>query len=81
MRVRKSPSPTLQVLTRLKRFWRSCPVRALFAQYGHHSSESVEQGFVEVLAKFERLDGLVNNAGITRDQLLMRMRDEDLISC
>ena len=24
-----------------------------------------------------RLDGLINNAGITRDQLLMRMSDED----
>jgi len=41
------------------------------------SSESVEKGFAEILQKFDGLDGLVNNAGITRDQLLMRMKDED----
>ncbi|MBX3022334.1 MAG: 3-oxoacyl-[acyl-carrier-protein] reductase [Bdellovibrionales bacterium] len=41
------------------------------------SSESVEKGFDEVFKKFDGLDALVNNAGITRDQLLMRMKDED----
>lgn len=40
-------------------------------------AHSVEKGFGEILNKFERIDGLVNNAGITRDQLLMRMKDED----
>ncbi len=30
-----------------------------------------------VLEKFQRLDILVNNAGITRDQLLLRMSEED----
>lgn len=40
-------------------------------------SGSVEQAFEEIFGKFERLDGLVNNAGITRDQLLLRMKDED----
>jgi 3-oxoacyl-[acyl-carrier protein] reductase len=38
---------------------------------------SVAQGFATVFATFEHIDGLVNNAGITRDQLLMRMKDED----
>jgi len=32
----------------------------------------------EVLARWGRLDILVNNAGITRDNLLMRMSDEDI---
>lgn len=41
------------------------------------SSESVGQAFDQILKSFERIDGLVNNAGITRDQLLMRMKDED----
>ena len=40
-------------------------------------SASVEKGFAEILAAFEGIDGLVNNAGITKDQLLMRMKDED----
>ena len=31
----------------------------------------------EVLAKFGRIDIMVNNAGITRDGLLMRMTDQD----
>ncbi|HZM01053.1 MAG TPA: 3-oxoacyl-ACP reductase FabG, partial [Planctomycetota bacterium] len=34
----------------------------------------------EVLQKWGRLDLLVNNAGITRDNLLMRMSDEELES-
>ncbi len=38
---------------------------------------SVQTGFDEVLKTFDRLDGLVNNAGITRDQLILRMKDED----
>lgn len=40
-------------------------------------ASSVEKCFSDVLTKFEGIDGLVNNAGITRDQLLMRMKDED----
>src|SRR6516162_10186139 len=40
----------------------------------------VEKCFDEIFTKFETLDGLVNNAGITRDQLLMRMKDEDFDS-
>lgn len=40
-------------------------------------SSSVEKGFEQVLEKFGKLDGLVNNAGITRDQLLLRMKEED----
>jgi 3-oxoacyl-[acyl-carrier protein] reductase len=40
-------------------------------------TESVQQAFESVLNRFDGLDGLVNNAGITRDQLLLRMKDED----
>lgn len=40
-------------------------------------SASVEKAFEDIFAKFEGVDGLVNNAGITKDQLLMRMKDED----
>jgi len=38
---------------------------------------SVTQAFATVLEKFGALDGLVNNAGITKDQLLLRMKEED----
>ncbi|MGE0527115.1 MAG: 3-oxoacyl-[acyl-carrier-protein] reductase [Bdellovibrionales bacterium] len=41
------------------------------------SSESVDHAFSQILERWGGLDGLVNNAGITRDQLLLRMKDED----
>ena len=41
------------------------------------SQESVKQGFGKVLAAKGRVDVLVNNAGITRDGLAMRMKPSD----
>lgn len=41
---------------------------------------SVENAFAQVLSDFGQLDGLVNNAGITKDQLLLRMKTEDFQS-
>ena len=38
---------------------------------------SVEAGFARVLGAHGRLDHLVNNAGVTRDNLLLRMKDEE----
>jgi 3-oxoacyl-[acyl-carrier protein] reductase len=43
-------------------------------------SASIEQGFNQVVDAFGSLDGLVNNAGITKDQLLLRMKEEDFDS-
>ncbi len=43
-------------------------------------AESVEKGFAECLEKMGTLHGLVNNAGITKDQLLLRMKVEDFES-
>lgn len=37
----------------------------------------VESAIEAVLGKYGRIDILVNNAGITRDNLLMRMKDEE----
>jgi|HubBroStandDraft_4_1064222.scaffolds.fasta_scaffold206354_1 3-oxoacyl-[acyl-carrier protein] reductase len=37
----------------------------------------VENAIQQLLAKWEQIDVLVNNAGITRDGLLMRMTEED----
>lgn len=39
--------------------------------------DSVEKGMDEFLSKMGAIDGLVNNAGITKDQLLLRMKAED----
>src|ERR1017187_7309766 len=41
------------------------------------SQESVKEGFAQVLAAKERVDVLINNAGITRDGLAMRMKAAD----
>jgi 3-oxoacyl-[acyl-carrier protein] reductase len=38
---------------------------------------SVEAGFAAILEAHGRLDHLVNNAGVTRDNLLLRMKDEE----
>src|SRR5205814_9860538 len=38
--------------------------------------ESVDAALATVLDRHGRLDGLVNNAGITRDNLLLRMKAE-----
>jgi 3-oxoacyl-[acyl-carrier protein] reductase len=40
-------------------------------------AEAVEQMVKEALERFGRLDILVNNAGVTRDNLLMRMKEEE----
>ena len=40
-------------------------------------SEQIKAGFQQVLAKFGRVDILVNNAAITRDGLALRMKLED----
>ena len=42
------------------------------------STESVEAATKAAVAEHGGCDGLVNNAGITRDGLLMRMKDEDI---
>jgi len=39
--------------------------------------DNVKQAVKEVAAKFGRLEILVNNAGIARDQLIMRMKRQD----
>ena len=41
------------------------------------SSEAADALVKEVLSRFGRVDVLVNNAGITRDTLLMRMSEKD----
>lgn len=49
----------------------------LMLEMNINSEESIEAGFKTALDAFGKLDGLVNNAGVTRDQLLLRMKTED----
>lgn len=41
------------------------------------TEDSVQTGIDAVMKEFGGLHGLVNNAGVTRDQLLLRMKTED----
>jgi 3-oxoacyl-[acyl-carrier protein] reductase len=41
------------------------------------NTESIEQCLETIKANFGEIDILINNAGITRDNLLMRMKDEE----
>lgn len=41
------------------------------------SEASVHQGVEQILAKWPEVHGVVNNAGITKDTLLLRMKGED----
>ena len=41
------------------------------------SEESIKNGAKAVLDKFGKIEILVNNAGITRDDLMMRMKRAD----
>ncbi|MDC9589641.1 MULTISPECIES: 3-oxoacyl-ACP reductase FabG [Xenorhabdus] len=40
-------------------------------------SESIENALSNIRAEFGEIDILINNAGITRDNLLMRMKDDE----
>ncbi|SEN15430.1 3-oxoacyl-[acyl-carrier-protein] reductase [Lihuaxuella thermophila] len=51
--------------------------KGLALQVDVSMAEQVESAMKEVMASFGRIDILVNNAGITRDNLLMRMKEEE----
>ena len=52
-------------------------VRCEFVQADVANFEQCEKMVKEVIEKFGKIDVLVNNAGITRDGLIMRMKKED----
>jgi 3-oxoacyl-[acyl-carrier protein] reductase len=51
-------------------------VRVLGMKLDVSNSEEVENVFEEIRKEFHRIDILINNAGITKDGLLMRMGEE-----
>lgn len=51
--------------------------KALYASVDVSSNEAVTSFVTDVIAKLGKLDILINNAGVTRDNLLMRMSEEE----
>lgn len=51
--------------------------KAIAIQANISSGEDVQKMVDETINQFGKLDIMVNNAGITRDQLLMRMKESD----
>lgn len=51
--------------------------RAMIIQTNVADAEAVSEMVKQVIDQFGKLDILVNNAGITRDNLIMRMKEED----
>jgi 3-oxoacyl-[acyl-carrier protein] reductase len=56
---------------------RSSGAQALGAVMDVTQTEAVKSAVKDILGRLGRLDILVNNAGITRDNLLLRMKDEE----
>lgn len=52
-------------------------VKAIGIKLDVSSAESVKQAFEYIRKEFNRIDILINNAGITKDSLLLRMKEED----
>jgi 3-oxoacyl-[acyl-carrier protein] reductase len=56
---------------------RTCHGQALAINLDLTSLPSIKESFAKALQEFGRIDVLVNNAGITRDNLALRMKPED----
>lgn len=52
-------------------------IEVLFVKADISKANEVEELVKQAIQKFGRIDVLVNNAGITKDTLLMRMKEED----
>lgn len=60
----------------------ACDKAAAIKTYGANvaSEPDVESLFEQIVSDFGALDGLVNNAGITKDALLVKFKDGELVS-
>ena len=61
----------------IKKEFQDLGVKCLMVKADVSNREEVEKMVEEVISEFEKIDVLVNNAGITKDTLLMRMSEED----
>lgn len=62
-----------EVANKIEEFGRE----SLVIQADVSNSKDVDKLISETLSKFGRVDLLINNAGITRDNVIMRMKEED----
>ncbi len=62
---------------RLKAEMETLGVKAFAAQCDVANTEAAAEFVKESKEAFETIDFLINNAGITRDQLIMRMKEDD----
>lgn len=68
-----APQKAEEVVALVKQMGRD----AVAIQANVSNGEQIQKMMQEVEEKFSTIDILINNAGITRDTLLMRMKDED----
>ena len=61
----------------IKKEFQDMGVKCLMVKADVSNREEVEKMVEEVISEFDKIDVLVNNAGITKDTLLMRMSEED----
>ena len=61
----------------IKKEFQDMGVKCLMIKADVSNREEVEKMVEEVISEFDKIDVLVNNAGITKDTLLMRMSEED----
>ena len=50
---------------------------AMMSEFDVSNFDAVQEGIGRVIDKYGRVDILINNAGITKDQLFLRMSEED----
>ncbi len=53
---------------------------AVAKKFDVSNKEAVDAAIAEIIEEFGRIDVLVNNAGITRDNLFMRMKEDEWLS-
>ena len=70
-------SPQIEKNEEIAEKIRACSGQALAVNLDLMSYDSIRAGFAKALQQFGRIDVLVNNAGVTRDGLAVRMKRED----
>jgi 3-oxoacyl-[acyl-carrier protein] reductase len=70
-------SPSIEQNEEIAEKVRACSGQTLTVNLDLLSYDSIRAGFAKALQQFGRIDVLVNNAGVTRDGLAVRMKRED----